>query len=216
MALLLGCAATRAAHADAATRQGEIATADTAIVVEAGERAPRLLSLAVRGAAAWKNMRAEALPKQVEVRGAMLPLRWRWDRSASRFDSKDIQIVYVADSPRLKAVWRWRARARSGPIEHAVSIQNLGAAPLWLPLQPSFSFDWKIDPEAALQRFWVEKGADVPSPRGTHLDALTDGETWQGTSSTYAIPAPNRPREMIPYLLVDEPARRSARLVPRH
>ncbi len=112
--------------------------------------------------------------------------------------------MYVADSPRLKAVWRWRARADFGPIEHSVSIQNLGDEPVWLPLQPSFRFDWQIDPQAALQRFWVEKGADIPSSEGTHLDALPDGDSWQGSSSTYAIPEPGRPREMIPYLLVDE------------
>ena len=33
-----------------------------------------------------------------------------------------------------------------------------------------------------------------------------DGDSWQGSSSTYAIPEPGRPREMIPYLLVDEPS----------
>jgi len=132
-------------------------------------------------------------------------VNWRLDRGASRFESKDIQIVYVADSPPLKAVWRWRARAEHGPIEHSVSIQNLGDEPVWLPLQPSLSFDWEVDPRSPLERFWVEKGADVPSPEGTHLDALVDGDTWQGTSSTYAIPAPDRAREMIPYLLVDEP-----------
>ena len=133
-------------------------------------------------------------------------MNWRLDRGASRFESKDIQIVYVADSPPLKAVWRWRARAEHGPIEHSVSIQNLGDEPVWLPLQPSLSFDWEVDPRSPLERFWVEKGADVPSPEGTHLDVLVDGDTWQGTSSTYAIPAPDRAREMIPYLLVDEPA----------
>jgi hypothetical protein len=132
-------------------------------------------------------------------------VNWRLDRGASRFESKDIQIVYVADSPPLKAVWRWRARAEHGPIEHSVSIQNLGDEPVWLPLQPSLSFDWEVDPRSPLERFWVEKGADVPSPEGTHLDVLVDGDTWQGTSSTYAIPAPDRAREMIPYLLVDEP-----------
>jgi hypothetical protein len=194
----------RSGYADTANLQGEIATAETVIVVAAGEHAPRLLSLKLQGAAAWINTRDEALPEHVEIQGATLPLTWRLDRAASRVESKDIQIVYVADSPRLKAVWRWRARAEYGPIEHSVTIQNLGDELVWLPLQPSLRFDWQVDPKTALQRFWIEKGADIPSPEGTHLDALTDGDTWQGTSSTYAIPKPNRPREMIPYLLVDE------------
>ena len=192
------------AYAQTAQLEGEIATAETAIAVNAGEHAPRLLTLSHRGVPAWKNVRDEALPEQVEVHGAAQPVLWRLDRSASRFESNDIQIVYVADSPRLKAVWRWRARSNQGPIEHNLLIQNLGGEQIWLPLQPSLRFDWTIDPKAALQRFWIEKGADIPSPEGTHLDALLEGDTWQGTSSPYAIPKPGQPREMIPYLLVDE------------
>jgi Melibiase len=191
--------------ADAAKLQGEIATAETSIVVEAGEHAPRLVALTFRGATVWKNTRDETLPEQVEILETAHPLTWRLDRRASRFESKDIQIVYLADSPRLKAVWRWRARADFGPIEHSLSIQNLGDEPVWLPLQPSLRFDWEVNPSVALQRFWIEKGADIPSSAGTHLDTVADGDAWQGSSSTYAIPKPGRPREMIPYLLVDEP-----------
>ena len=51
----------------------------------------------------------------------------------------------------------------------------------------------------------MEKGADTPSSEGTHLEALLDGDSWQGTSSTYARPWPDRAREMIPYLLVEDP-----------
>jgi Melibiase/Glycosyl hydrolase family 36 C-terminal domain len=198
------CCAMHSAYADAVELQGEVATAETAIVVEAGAHAPRLVSLTFRGAKAWKNAGDEPLPEQVEILNATHSLTWRLDRSASRFAAKDIQLVYVADSPRLKAVWRWRARADFGPIEHSVSIQNLGDDPLWLPLQPSLRFDWGVDPKAALQRFWIEKGADIPSSAGTHLDTLAVDDTWQGFSSTYAIPRPGRAREMIPYLLVDE------------
>jgi hypothetical protein len=203
-AAFIVCAAMRPAHADDANLWGEIATADTAVVVEAGEHAPRLLTLSFRGAAPWKNTGDEPLPEHVEIHGSAQPIIWRLDRIATRFESKQIQIVYLADSPRLKAVWRWHTRAEHGPIEHSLSIQNLGDEPVWLPLQASLRFDWEIDPRTALQRFWVEKGADIPSSQGTHLDALTEGATWQGSSSTYAIPRPGRPREMIPYLLVDE------------
>ena len=145
----------RSGYADTANLQGEIATAETVIVVAAGEHAPRLLSLKLQGAAAWINTRDDALPGHVEIQGATLPLTWRLDRAASRVESKDIQIVYVADSPRLKAVWRWRARAEYGPIEHSVTIQNLGDELVWLPLQPSLRFDWQVDPKTALQRFWM-------------------------------------------------------------
>jgi hypothetical protein len=130
---------------------------------------------------------------------------WRLDRSASRFGSNRIQLVYVTDSPHMRLEWQWRVRAGHGPIEHTIMIQNLSSETVWLPLLPSFRFDWEVDPNSALERFWVEKGADAPSSEGTHLDVLHDGDSWQGSSSTYARPTPNQPREMIPYLLVDEP-----------
>jgi Melibiase/Glycosyl hydrolase family 36 C-terminal domain len=203
---ILSCSVAIGAHAgDRRNLQGELATAETIIAVEAGEHAPILTMLKSRGATAWTNRADETLPERVEVHGEAQPVVWRLDRPASRVDSAQIQLVYVSDSPRLRLVWEWRARAGRGPVEHTITIQNESNETLWLPLQPSFRFDWEVDPNSALQRFWVEKGADVPSSEGTHLDALRDGDTWQGSSSTYARPRPNRPREMIPYLLVDEP-----------
>jgi hypothetical protein len=204
---IVGCCATPAVHADdSRSLRGELASADTAISVEAGEHAPRLTTLrAGSGATAWTNRTDETLPELLEVHGAAQPLVWSLDRSASHFESHEIQLVYLSDSPRLKLKWQWRVRAGHGPIEHTLLIQNLSSESVWLPLQPSVRFDWQIDREAALERFWVEKGADAPSAEGTHLDALRDGDTWQGSSSTYARPMPNQPREMIPYVLVDEP-----------
>ncbi len=190
---------------DSSRAGGELASADTAIAVEAGEQAPRLTTLRLPGAMVWKNRSEEALPDHIEVRGATQPLVWRFDRTSSRFESEQIELVYLSESPRLKLVWRWWVRAGLGPIEHTLLIENLSRESVWLPLQPSFRFDWVIDPQSALERFWVEKGAESPSVEGTHLDALHDGDTWQGTSSTYARPIPQQPREMIPYLLVDEP-----------
>ena len=205
-AILVGCCVTRALHAgDSRRPAGELASAETAIAVEAGEHAPRLTLLKARGATAWTNQADETLPEHLEVHGTTQPLIWHLERSACHFESHEIELVYVSDSPRLRLQWLWRARARHGPIEHSILIQNLSNESVWLPLQPSVRFDWQIDRQAALERFWVEKGAYVPSAAGTHLDALRDGDTWQGSSSSYARPTPNQPREMIPYVLIDEP-----------
>ncbi|HEV7612351.1 MAG TPA: alpha-galactosidase [Steroidobacteraceae bacterium] len=190
----------------------ELASAETAIAVSVGDHAPRLrtLKLITRAMGAhdrewtWSNLAQEPLPHHVQVDGAQRLLEWRLDRTASRFEANRIEAVYVTDSPQLRLVWQWRARAARGPLEHSVVIQNLSGNEIWLPLQPSFRFDWQIDPNTALERFWVEKGADTPSAQGTHLDPLNDDETWQGTSSSYARPIVGQPREMIPYLLVAE------------
>jgi hypothetical protein len=203
--MVLGWVLAGAAPADESrSLHGELTTAETAITIDAGEHAARLSALRLRGARAWKNRADEPLPEHIEVNGLEPSVSWRLNRAASRFDSKEIDLIYDNIAPRLRAHWRWRVRADHGPIEHTIVIQNLSGRTVWLPLLPSWRFDWQIEPQARLQRFWIEKGADTPSAEGVHLDPLHDGDMWQGSSSTYARPIAGRPREMIPYLLVDE------------
>ena len=182
-----------------------LSTSDTIVTVEAGARSPRLAALGRRSGWLLKSRSAEILPDRAEVGGVARALEWRLDRAASHSDPKEIVLVYRSDAPALRLLWRWRARAPFGPIEHSMEIENPGNETLWLPLQPSLAFDWAIAPAEPLERLWIEKGADTPSAAGTHLDALRAGERWQGTSSTYARPVAGQPREMIPWLLVDEP-----------
>ena len=178
-----------------------LSTTDTAIFVQAGEHAPQLTALKV-GKDIWKNRLSESLPEQVEVGGTNRAVTWQLDESANHAGREAIELVYTSQSPRLRAVWRWQARAATGPLEHTILIENLSDDTVWLPLQPSLRFDWTIDKGTSFERFWVEKGADTPSEAGTHLDPLRDGDTWHGTSSPYARPLPSEPREMIPYVLV--------------
>ena len=58
--------AADAANGDA----GTLASADTYVSVEAGERAPRVTAFGARGGPVWVNRTAEALPERVVVRGA--------------------------------------------------------------------------------------------------------------------------------------------------
>src|SRR6202171_5726752 len=110
-AIVVGLAMMRVAHASDLRRVGgELATADTVIAVEAGEQAPRLTTLGLRGAMVWKNRTDEGLPDHVEVRGAAQPLVWRLNGASSRFESQQIQLVYATESPRLNLVGRWGVR----------------------------------------------------------------------------------------------------------
>jgi hypothetical protein len=204
---MLSFGAAGAGHTAHASLPASLATTDTSIRIDAKEHAPRLAILTGHGVA-WHNRGSEILPSQVEVNGVPQPLLWRLDRAASGSDARHIEMAYIADSPRLKLLWRWRARSDHGPIEHSVSIQNLSGETVWLPLQSSLQWDWQIDAGTPLQRFWVEKGADSPSAEGTHLGALRDGDSWEGASSTYARPIAHQAREMIPYVLIEEPGRR--------
>jgi hypothetical protein len=182
-----------------------LSSADTAISLEGGAHAPRLATLTLEGETLWRNQAEEPPPGHAEVQGVARSLLWHLDRAASRTTRGEVRLVYVSVSPQLRFTWLWHVRAQFGPIEHTVLIENLGSEEIWLPLQPSFRFDWRVNPRSPLERFWVEKGADTPSTQGTHLEALQERDFWQGSSSTYARPLPGEPREMIPYLLVGEP-----------
>ena len=108
-----------------------LSTSDTTLTVEAGILAPRLAVLGQRTGWLLKNLSAASLPDHVEVGGAVQPLKWRLDPAASHSDPKEIALTYVSEAPALSLVWRWRARAAFGPIEHSIEIHNLGNATLW-------------------------------------------------------------------------------------
>jgi hypothetical protein len=197
VALLCGSAAV------AAPTTHRLASAETSILINAGAQAPMLGKLGWGGAYQWDNSAPEALPDHVTTEsGSVLPLEWRFNAARSHFDRSRASLVYESTAPRLRLSWEWRVRSAHGPLEHDIHIDNLAGADLWLPLLASLRFDWRIDSSRSLARFWVEKGAGTPSAEGTHLDALRDGDRWLGTSSSYAHPRADEPREMIPYLLV--------------
>jgi hypothetical protein len=206
IALLVACLGTIPATAGPAAvgMPVHLATADTAITLEARPEGPRLTMLEIADGTRWSNRAIETPPERAQVRGVIRPLVWQLDVAGSRFDPQEVIFAYVSAAPRLRLLWRWRKRALFGPLEHNTQIENLDADDVWLPLQNSLTFDWAVGPRQRLERFWVEKGADTPSREGTHLDALPPGSVWAGASSTYARPLPGQPREMIPYVLVEE------------
>jgi len=176
-------------HASEAPQlRATLSSADTAISVEGGAHAPRLATLTLEGETLWRNEAEEPPPGHAEVQGVVRSLRWQLDRAASRTTRGEVRLVYVSASPQLRLTWLWHVRAQFGPIEHTVLIENLGREETWLPLQPSFRFDWRIDSRSPLERFWVEKGADAPSTQGTHLEALQERDSWHGSSSTSPSP----------------------------
>ena len=178
-----------------------LATADTILVIHAGLEAPGVVSLASPSGITWKNQRPEHLIDKVEVGASWQPLRWKLDSFQRDLRGGRVTAIYLSLQPRLRLVWGWRARARRGPIEHDIRIQNLEDRPVGLPLQDSFTFDWLVSRPTGLRHVWVEKGAGTPSAEGTHDVPVSDGYRWEGTSSTYA--QDGEPREVIPWLLVE-------------
>jgi len=160
------------------------------------------VDLEARAKGAWINRVPETLIDHVLIGTGKAPVKWKLNSGVSRVEPKRVVYEYDSDSPRLRLTWEWQSRADFGPIEHRILIQNLDSKELWLPLQDSLRFDWQIEPQVSLEHWYIEKGAGTPSPVGTHAERLTDGYRWAGTSSTYAHPAENEPREIIPWMLV--------------
>ena len=77
---------------------------------------------------------------------------------------------------------------------------------MWLPFPDSLRFDWQVPREAALEHWFIDKGAGTPTPVGTHNNSLKDGYDWVGTSSTYAHSEDGSPQEVIPWILVQDAA----------
>ena len=185
-----------------AGQTAELGTTETRILVEAGAETPRFLSLQVPGQSKWENRSSELLINAVEIADQTISVHWRYDRNASHTDAKNVSFVYESESPHLRLTWSWTAKEDYGPIEHQIRIENLTEHELWIPMQDSFAFDWKLDPREQLQHNYVEKGANTPSAIGTHVVGIADGYNWTGTSSTYGDIDEEKPREIIPWSLV--------------
>lgn len=182
----------------------ELATSDTQLLLEAGPRAPRLAALRANTGEAntWTGTADDVLIPHVEIDGHVIPITWQFDAAHSSHSGRTVRFVYTSQEPRLQLEWEWTARDAAGAIEHRTMIRNLTGHELWLPLQPSLFFAWQTGGEP-LTTFSVEKGADTPSPWGTHRDPLPAGAYWSGESSSYAIPRAGRPREIVPYVAVE-------------
>lgn len=180
-----------------------LATTDTVLIVSAGANRPGVLSVATPGGKAWSSQNPQqSLIDKVQLDGEWKPVRWRLE-SVSNDASHDVRAVYSSSKPRLRLYWEWRARARSGPLEHFIRIENLESRAVGLPLQDTLNFDWRVPAPERLRHMWIEKGAGRPSPEGTHEVVVADTYSWQGTSSTYARDGPGDVREPIPWLLVE-------------
>lgn len=192
--VFLGCDAHALENLHALT----LATSDARIQVSADAHAPRLVLLSGRTAPAWNNLHDDTLPAFVEQNGTRIPIEWRLRPELCSANAHQVVFVYESENPHLRLRWKWEARAAFGPFEHSVTVENLSDRELWLPMVDSLQLDWRTAASAEIRNFYVEKGANTPSPQGVHLEKVAEGYHWIGTSSTYARPLSGQPREIIP------------------
>ncbi len=176
-------------------------TQQTTLTFAAKAEAPQLITMLGSDREPLTNLAPETLIPFAFAHGHRLPLHWRFNAAASTIAPTRAAFVYDSASPKLRLTWEWNARSASGPIEHQIHIENLDVTELWIPLQDSLRFNFKVDEHSNLQQLYIDKGAGKPTDTGTHNVALTPGYRWQGLSSTYAEEGSTR--EIIPWFLVE-------------
>lgn len=182
---------------------------DTQLVLEAGDSAPAVTKLVDVASYAWQGGEAEKLIDVVYGAEGSEALHWRFNSGLSSSTATRATLVYDNAGPALRLYWEWHARAAHGPLEHEIRIENLGDVELWIPLQDSFRFRWKLAADSALEQLWIDKGAGEAPPIGTHLVTVNEGYVWEGSSSTFAHPRSGQPREIIPYFFLRDARRES-------
>ena len=175
-------------------------TQQTTIRVEAGKMSPRIVDLRAPGASAWTNGVSESPIHFAMIDGQRITLHWKLQAAATEINPNHVSFVYETVRPHLRLTWEWVARAPMGPIEHNVLIENLESHEIWIPLQASFNFSFRVPTRTRLEQMYVDKGAGRPSPIGTHHVPVTVPYVWHGTSSTYAMDEGTR--EIIPFYLL--------------
>ncbi|MGB9078679.1 MAG: alpha-galactosidase [Terracidiphilus sp.] len=198
-AILIALSISLPSHA--AATSAILANTTVSFAFTAGPHAPHLDTIRAPGLS-LRNQAEEPLPSSILRNAISLPLVWNFNSALSHTSPRVLSFVYESKTPHLRLTWQWELRASSGPIQHHVTVQNLDTGELWLPLLDSLRLDFLYPAQATLRNFYVEKGADTPSPQGTHLDTISDRYHWTGKSSTYAHPEPGEAREIIPFEFV--------------
>jgi alpha-galactosidase len=175
-----------------------VSTTDVTLALRDAEHAPTLAWVSGIAGLHFSNAAAEPLPASVEVNSAQVPLTWKLKPELGHADKHQVVFVYESVNPHLRLSWEWQARADFGPIEHRITVENLSGQEIWLPLIDSLRLELQCAPQRKLQYLYVEKGADTPSPVGTHIGDIPEGYQWTGKSSTYAFPQKGEAREVIP------------------
>jgi hypothetical protein len=195
--LWLGTLAAAVSGADAPG--ATLATADTILRVEARQNRVALVSLKASPTgwdwiAAPNNSTPEAdapylLPfiTSAEVGGHAVTLAWRFvGSSVLEGAPRRYVLTFVCPDPPLELRSIWQAWPGPGPIEHRLTITNKGSAPIQLPLQTSLTLETHAPTDHALENWWVEKGANTPTPNGTHHNVVQADFTAALLSLPYA------------------------------
>ena len=150
------------AHAERKLR-AVIMTADATLTLNATARGPRLLALRPAQGGEWINTAPADLPSVLERQGRHVPVHWHLVPRRCTVGPRRVTFVYESTHPHLRLLWQWFARARTGPLEHRVTLENLGTGSYWLTPMDSLRLAWRVAARRPLRQFYVEKGAGQPT-----------------------------------------------------
>ena len=193
------------APAQVAPPNPSVSNTSVSVGLSARFEAPHLEWIHGVGGLVLANSAEETLPATVELHGATVALKWEHKAALDSGNGRRAEMVYETEKPRLRLRWVWEARADFGPVEHRITVENLGSDEVWLPMVDSLRLDAGVRGSDSLELLYVEKGADTPSAAGTHLETVGEGFQWTGKSSTYAFPEKGEAREIIPAEAVFSP-----------
>jgi len=176
-----------------------VSTSDMAVDLRAAAEAPQLVRLRSASGQLWVNTAPEKLPTSIERGRQRIRIEWRLVPQLSSVRSDRVAFVYESRQPHLRLTWEWRARAKFGPLEHRIVIDNLSGGEYCLAPMDSLQLHLRIAAQTQLVHFYVDKGGGEPTAAGTHELSAPEGYSWTGWSTTFAHPVPGRPREIIPY-----------------
>ena len=175
-----------------------LANSDVRLCLQNTGAEPHIAEISAGKQFELNNEGGESLPATAEVNGTDVAVHWKLQPHLGKVDAGRVVFVYEADEPHLRLRWVWESRANAGAMEHYIEVENLSGKEVWLPMIDSLRLTIHYATSTSLQHVYVEKGADTPSNQGTHAEAVADGYHWTGKSSTYALPLPGEPREIIP------------------
>jgi alpha-galactosidase len=175
-----------------------VSNSDVSLCLRNNGAEPHIAAISAGRQFELNNGVGESLPTTVELNGAHVAVQWKLQAHLGKADSRHVEFVYEAAEPHLRLRWVWESRASSGAMEHYIEVENLSGKELWLPMIDSLRLAVHYAAGNSLEHVYVEKGSNTPSDHGTHREAISDGYLWTGTSSTYALPVPGEPREIIP------------------
>ena len=134
--------------------EGTLATSDVTVHLDAGARAPQVIGLKGPGGPQWVNTIAESLPAWLVREGQRVPLHWQLVRARSWVRAERVAFVYESQTPHLRLTWEWRARARFGPLEHRILIENLSGEEWWIAPPDSLQVSWSVPASEPMEHLY--------------------------------------------------------------